>query len=86
MTISQARGAMHFSAYPGSDSNLENLIIDHLDTVAALRSIDGKMASLIVLTAQGYNLSECASRLGMSISTMSRRMGKLRRNFYTEVA
>lgn len=86
MTISQVRGALHFSAYPRSGSNLENLIIDHLDTVAELRAIDGKMASFIVLCAQGYNLTECAFHLGLNVSSMSRRMKTLRRRYYAEVA
>lgn len=85
MTLTNVRSSLRTSAHPGSSPNLENLIIEHLDTVRELESIDAHMANLIVLVAQGYNVGECASRLGISKRTMTRRVVELREKFYTDV-
>lgn len=85
LTLASIRKAMSFSAYPQGAGSLDDLIIEHLDTVRALKQIDGKMASLVVLVSQGYNIGECSTILGLSRRTVARRMKQMRDEFFTDV-
>lgn len=58
--------------------NLEDLIIEHLDTQRELQKLEEKEFQLLCLLIYGYNQTEICSQTGLNPRTVARRLLRIR--------